>query len=106
MSKQKPNPKIQFRLDQQLYEQLVDFCERTNRDIPETCRALVKMLLRDGPDAAEAMLSRGLRADEVRDDESRVHELFEELRSILIRSLATRQGDDSGQRRRRKTGGS
>jgi hypothetical protein len=41
-------------------QMLVDFCSKTNRDLPDTMRRIVKLFFKDGMEAASNRLNAGL----------------------------------------------
>lgn len=55
-----PNPHMNVRLPPEVHETFVRFCQATHRHEQETIRAVFKLFLADGPEAAERRLTAGL----------------------------------------------
>lgn len=72
---------VQFR-DDELKGMLVEFCKTTNRDEPETARAIVRMFFADGFGVASERLNRNLWAVSDRD----LEELYRYGRELVRRS--------------------
>ncbi len=89
-------PNLQFRVEPEMLETIIRFCDQTNRDLPTTMRAIVEMFFAEGFDVASKRLNAGLwseRAEPVGEEE-----IAAEIARLLRKAEEPRAADQESAR--------